>query len=83
MRASPRISSAPAITGLRISTRWLPSGLCGFPSPEQTIRSYLSDNIHYVLDEECVEGMRGFFRMAAECGVLPPYTAALDEVAAR
>ena len=54
-----------------------------FPISEQTIRSYLSDNIHYVLDEECVEGMRGFFRIAAECGVLPPYTAALDEVAAR
>lgn len=38
---------------------------------EQTIRSYLSTNIHYVLDEECLEGMRGFFRMAAEAGVLP------------
>jgi chorismate dehydratase len=40
---------------------------------EQTIRSYLTENIHYVLDEECVEGMRGFFRMAAEVGVLPEY----------
>jgi chorismate dehydratase len=54
-----------------------------FPISEQTIRSYLTDNIHYVLDEECVEGMRGFFRMAAECGVLPPYTVALNEMAAR
>jgi chorismate dehydratase len=53
------------------------------PIPEQTIRSYLTVNIQYVLDEECVEGMRGFYRMAAECGVLPPYTVALDEVAAR
>jgi chorismate dehydratase len=43
------------------------------PVPEKTIRSYLTSNIHYVLDEECLEGMRGFFRMAAECGVLPPY----------
>ena len=41
--------------------------------PENTIRAYLTDNIHYVLDEECVEGMRGFFRMAAETGVLPEY----------
>lgn len=49
------------------------------PVSESTIRSYLTTNIHYVLDEECVEGMRGFFRMAAECGVLPPYTPALDE----
>ncbi len=53
------------------------------PISEQTIRSYLTANIHYVLDEECVEGMQGFFRMAAECGVLPPYTLALDEMAAR
>lgn len=43
------------------------------PIPEETIRTYLSQNIHYVLDEECVEGMRGFFRMAAEAGVLPEY----------
>jgi chorismate dehydratase len=44
-----------------------------FPIPEQTIRTYFTANIHYVLDEECVEGMRGFFRMAAEYGILPPY----------
>lgn len=53
------------------------------PIPENTIRSYLTTNIHYVLDEECVEGMKGFFRMAAECGVLPPYTVGLEELAAR
>jgi chorismate dehydratase len=47
------------------------------PIPEQTIRSYLTTNIHYVLDEECLEGMRGFFRMAAEIGVLPEYTFAI------
>ncbi len=44
-----------------------------FPIPEETIRTYLTANIHYVLDEECVEGIRGFFRMAAEYGVLPKY----------
>lgn len=43
------------------------------PLSEQTIRTYLSENIHYTLDEECIAGMRGFFRMAAEAGVLPPY----------
>jgi chorismate dehydratase len=43
------------------------------PLRESTIRSYLGENIHYVLDEECVEGMRGFFRMAAEAGVLQEY----------
>lgn len=43
------------------------------PLSEKTIRSYLTANIHYILDEECIEGMRGFFRMAAECGALPQY----------
>ncbi len=53
------------------------------PIPDSTIRSYLTTNIHYVLDEECVEGMRGFFRMAAEYGVLPPYNISVEELAAR
>ena len=53
------------------------------PISESTIRSYLTGNIHYVLDEECVEGMRGFFRMAAECGILPPYTVTVEELASR
>ena len=79
----PKTSSARAIMGSRTSTRWWPSGPNEFPIPEETIRSYLTTNIHYVLDDECVEGMRGFFRMAAECGVLPPYTVALEELVAR
>jgi chorismate dehydratase len=44
------------------------------PISEQTIRSYLTANIHYLLDDECVEGMRVFFRKAAEVGVLPEYS---------
>jgi chorismate dehydratase len=51
------------------------------PLPEGTIRSYLTTNIHYVLDEECVEGMRGFFRMAAETGVLPEYDLQMSALA--
>lgn len=43
------------------------------PLPEETIHSYLTRNIHYILDEECVEGMRGFFREATQLGVLPKY----------
>jgi chorismate dehydratase len=43
------------------------------PLSEVTIRTYLTQNIHYVLDEECLVGMTGFFRMAAELGVLPKY----------
>lgn len=46
-------------------------------SPE-SIRSYLTENIHYKLDEECVEGMRAFFRLAAEHKVLPPYEGSLE-----
>jgi chorismate dehydratase len=43
------------------------------PVPAATIRTYLSRNIHYVLDQECIDGMRGFFRTAAELGILPAY----------
>jgi chorismate dehydratase len=41
--------------------------------PEQTIRAYLTTNIHYILDEECIEAMKVFFRMAAQAGALPQY----------
>ncbi|MGC1422936.1 MAG: menaquinone biosynthesis protein [Terracidiphilus sp.] len=51
------------------------------PLPEGTIRSYLTTNIHYVLDAECVEGMRGFFRMAEETGVLPEYDLQMSALA--
>jgi len=51
------------------------------PISEQTIRSYLTANIHYVLDEECIAGMNTFFRMAAELGVLPAYTPAVEALA--
>lgn len=53
------------------------------PIPEMTIRSYLTTNIHYILDEECIEGMRGFFRMAAETGVLPAYEFTPPEVVSK
>lgn len=53
------------------------------PISEQDISEYLSFNIHYLLDEECIEGMRGFFRMAAECGVLPAYSPSVEEPVVR
>jgi chorismate dehydratase len=53
------------------------------PISEDTIREYLSTNIHYVLDDECVEGMCGFFRMAAQAGVLPQYDLAANLLVAR
>ena len=42
--------------------------------PRDTIRAYLSQNIHYVLDEECLEGLRRFYELAAACNVLPAVT---------
>lgn len=49
-----------------------------FPMPESTIRTYLSSNIHYVLDDECIEGMKGFFSMAAKTGILPAYSFSME-----
>jgi chorismate dehydratase len=40
--------------------------------PRDTIYTYLSRNIHYVLDQECLEGLRRFYELAAACDVLPP-----------
>jgi chorismate dehydratase len=48
------------------------------PIPEETIRTYLTTNIHYVLDEECIEGMKAFFRTAADLGILPEYNLSVD-----
>ena len=49
------------------------------PISEETIRTYLTSNIHYALDEECIEGMRVFFRTAAALGILPEYSLALND----
>ena len=51
------------------------------PVPSDTIRAYLTTNIHYTLDDECIEGIRGFFRMAAEAGVLQRYEPAMAAMA--
>lgn len=36
------------------------------------VQSYLTQNIHYSLDAECLEGLRLFYRYAAEGRALPP-----------
>ncbi len=51
------------------------------PLSDDVIRTYFTSNIHYVLDDECVEGMRFFFRKAAELGILPAYEFSLAETA--
>jgi chorismate dehydratase len=40
--------------------------------PRATIHAYLSQNIHYLLDQECLEGLQRFYELAAACNVLPP-----------
>jgi chorismate dehydratase len=49
------------------------------PIPEKTLRTYLTTNIHYVLDEECIEGMKVFFQTAASLGILPEYTLKISD----
>jgi chorismate dehydratase len=39
--------------------------------PRQTIRTYLTSNIHYILDDNCLRGLETFYRLAAQCGALP------------
>jgi chorismate dehydratase len=34
------------------------------------VKDYLTRNIHYQLDQECLEGMELFFRYAVECGAI-------------
>lgn len=38
----------------------------------QLVSDYLVENVNYSLDEENLEGLRLFYRYAAECEVLPP-----------
>ena len=39
--------------------------------PANTIRTYLTSNIFYTLDEQCLNGLEVFFTYAAELGILP------------
>jgi chorismate dehydratase len=49
-----------------IAREWAPRmGLA-----EAEIVGYLSENIHYRLDEECRKGLALYFALAAECGVI-------------
>jgi len=38
---------------------------------EQEIREYLTRNIHFYLDADCIQGLKLFYRYAHECGLLP------------
>jgi chorismate dehydratase len=39
--------------------------------PAETIHTYLTHNIHYHLDDACLEGLQLFYRYGMECGALP------------
>ncbi len=39
--------------------------------PAETLRAYLTRNIHYILDDACLEGLALFYRYASECGAIP------------
>jgi len=38
---------------------------------QDDVKSYLTQNIHYSLDPDCLEGMRLFYEFARECKALP------------
>lgn len=50
-----------------IARTWGP----GLGMTEDAVIRYLTLNIHYELDEPCIEGLQLFYRYAFECGALP------------
>jgi chorismate dehydratase len=50
----------------QISAEWAP--LLGLSQGE--VRNYLTQNIHYTLDSQCIEGLHLFYKYAAECKAL-------------
>ncbi len=48
--------------------QWTPR----IPIPSATIRHYLTQNIHYILDESCIQTINLFRQYAAESNILPP-----------
>jgi chorismate dehydratase len=51
----------------QIAREWAPR----LDLSEAIIKSYLTQNIHYQLDAGCLDGLRLFYRYAAEIGALP------------
>lgn len=44
------------------------------PLQPETIRHYLTENIHYTLDRDCLRAIHRFFELAEITNTLPPYT---------
>ena len=51
----------------QISREWAPR----LALSESDVRSYLTQNIHYEFDVDCLQGLQLFYRYTAELGVLP------------
>jgi len=51
----------------RIAQEWAPR----LNMSKDDVRFYLTKNIHYELDSSCLEGLKLFYRYAAEIGALP------------
>jgi len=49
-----------------IAREWAP----GLGMSAAGLVAYLRENIHYSLDEECSRGLRLYFELAAECGII-------------
>jgi chorismate dehydratase len=50
----------------QISAEWSPRlGLT-----ETEVKSYLTDNIHYTLDQDCLDGLHLFYEYGVECKAL-------------
>ena len=58
--------------GLRHTEQLVQEWAPRLPVPAETIRLYLTENIHYFLDEACLKAIRTFRGYAAAAGVLPP-----------
>jgi chorismate dehydratase len=52
----------------QLVAEWAPR----LPISRETIRTYLTENIHYTLDPACLEAIAFFRTLAAESGTLPP-----------
>ena len=44
------------------------------PIPAETIRTYLTSNIFYILDEDCRNGLKTFYKLADQFKILPNFT---------
>jgi chorismate dehydratase len=50
-----------------IARQWAPE----LKLTERDVIKYLTQNIHFDLDSQCLEGLQLYYRYAAEIGVLP------------